>query len=97
MTENDSFHHFRKKFYEVLHLDFRHYIPQGKPRPSYYRDVDYQLFKIWDSGVLPELTKEPILDEEVKQLDMFTHTETDKTSDSKNGIKVDYSKVKKKS
>ena len=71
MTDNELFEHFLKKVYEVLHLHYKHYMPQGKPEPILYRDVFYHLYKIYDSGVLEELSKEPILEAEVKQLDML--------------------------
>lgn len=71
MTEFDSFEHFIKKFYEIFHLYFKHYLPQGKPCPEYYRDVFYEMYKLWDCGKLPELTKEPIVEEVVFQMELF--------------------------
>ena len=71
MTEFDSFMHFVRKKHEVYHLYFRHYLPQGKPLPEYYRDVIFEDFKLWESGKLPELTKEPMMDEYAKQLGLF--------------------------
>jgi len=60
-----------KKLYEVLHLYFKHYLPAGKPFPEYYREVFYELFKIWKKGCLEELTKEPIVQETVLQLELY--------------------------
>jgi len=71
MTENDKTLHGCKKLYEVMHLTFRHYLPQGKPLPETYRDAWYEIFKIIDSGILDNITEEPIIEEEVKQLDMI--------------------------
>ena len=79
MTDNESFDHFIKKVYEVLHLHLKHYMPVGKPEPLYYRDVLYEVYKIYDSGVLEELSKEPIMSEEVKQLDLLSYFFSDKT------------------
>ena len=71
MTDIDRFEHFMKKIYETLHLHFKHYLPMGKPEPVQYRDVFYELYRIYDNGSLDFLSKEPIMEEEVKQLDMF--------------------------
>jgi len=71
MTETERFDKFCKKIYEVLHLHYRHYLPQGKPEPVIYRPVFYELHKMYYNGALDELAKEPILEEEVKQLDLF--------------------------
>jgi len=72
MTEFDGFDHFIRKKYEVYHLYFRHYLPQGKPVPNYYRDVFYEDFRLWESGRLPDLTKEPIVKEATDQLQLFS-------------------------
>lgn len=71
MTDNERFRHFCKKFHEVLHLSFNHYEPLGKPLPPHYYDVFYEIYKIFDSGVLDELAREPISEEIVQQLDIF--------------------------
>ena len=71
MTEFDSFDHFIRKRYEVYRLYFKHYLPQGKPLPNYYRDVFYEDFKLWESGALEELNKEPMVQETVEQLGLF--------------------------
>lgn len=80
MKENERFDHFVKKVYECLHLHFRHYLPQGRSEPAIYRDVFYHLYKMYYSGCLEELSKEPILDDEVKQLDLFEQLLSDKGS-----------------
>jgi len=71
MTDNESFDHFLRKMYEMLHLHFKHYMPVGKPEPLIYREAFYELYKIYDSGILEDLSKEPIIEEEVRQLDMI--------------------------
>ena len=98
MTDNDRFDHFLKKFYEVLHLHFRHYLPLGKPEPIYYRDIFYELYKIYYSGVLEEMSKEPIVSEEVKQLDFLTELlieHADSVAENWSGTLFDQEKVKK--
>jgi len=72
MNDHKQFDHFLKKCYEVLHLHFRHYLPLGKPEPLIYSDVLYELYKIYDSGSLEEMSKEPVIEEEVKQLDFLS-------------------------
>ena len=71
MTSNEQYDHFLRKIYECLHLHYRHYLPLGKSEPLHYRNVFYELYRIYESGSLDELGKEPILEEEVKQLDMM--------------------------
>jgi len=71
MTEFNSFDHFTKKCHEILYLWNKHYYPQGKPPPPYYFDFFYELYKLWDSGKLPELTKEPIVEEVVFQMELY--------------------------
>jgi len=66
--------------YEVLHLHFKHYMPVGKPEPLYYRDVFFELYRIYDSGILDELSREPILEEEVKQLDLLSEFFAEQTA-----------------
>ena len=85
MNENERIDHFMKKFYEVLHLHFRHYLPNGKPEPPHYRDVLYEVYKIYFNGNLEELSQEPLMEEEVKQLDMLTLLFSDKTTEKDNG------------
>ncbi len=97
MTDNDRFYHFLKKYYEALHLMFRHYIPNGKPYPEHYSEVLLELYRIWDKGCLEELTQEPIIEEEVKQLDMFTFNlfnQSANMSVNENGTDIDISKPK---
>ena len=71
MTEFDSFDHFVKKAHEVLYLWHKHYYPNGKPPPPYYFDFFYELYKIFDKGILLELTKEPIVEEVVFQMELY--------------------------
>jgi len=97
MTDNDSFNHFMKKCYEILHLHFRHYLPVGKPEPLLYREFFFELYKIYDSGVLEELSQEPILEEEVKQLDFlsaFFSDQPDILTKNGNGPLFDKEEVK---
>ena len=97
MTDNEKTFHGAKKLYEVMHLTLKHYLPQGKPLPESYRDAWYEIFKIVDSGVLEEITNEPIIEEEVKQLDMlgllFKEMSAD-MADKDNGTEVDKEKEK---
>lgn len=98
MTDQDSFEHFLKKVYEILHLHFRHYLPLGKPEPMHYRDALYQLYKIYDNGILEEISKEPILDEEVKQLDLLAglfSENTDSVAEHFGGTLFDQQELKK--
>ena len=88
MTDSDRFNHFLKKCYEILHLHFKHFMPQGKPEPVHYRDFFYQIYKIYDSGVLEELCKEPIMEEEVRQLDILSILFPDIEADNGNGHDV---------
>jgi hypothetical protein len=97
MSDVKPFDHFMRKLYEVLHLHHRHYLPQGKPEPLYYREVFYELFKVYDKGVLEEMSQEPIIEEEVKQLDMLTiffQENSDIMADKGNGTDVDQEKEK---
>jgi len=71
MTDQEGFDHFRLKCHEALLLWHRHYKPLGKTPPEHYDRLDYELFKIYQNGTLPEFIDEPVMDEEVKQLDMF--------------------------
>lgn len=89
MTDPEQFDHFLRKIHEKLFLHFRHFLPMGKPEAESYTELFYQLYKIYDSGVLGDLGDEPILEQEVKQLDIFTHMETDKTSESQEGTMFD--------
>ena len=89
MKEAEAYQHFEKKLYERLHLKYRHFIPLGKPLPESYRDMSFQLFKIFDSGVLEDMTQEPILEDEVKQLDMLTMFFSANASDNGDGTDVD--------
>jgi len=96
MSDIKRFDHFLKKVYEGLHLHFRHYMPLGKPEPIWYRELFYQIYKLYDSGILEEISKEPVIDEEVQQLDMFQ--QQIKLTDSQNkqlGTELDKDKTKK--
>lgn len=88
-----EFHKFKYKFFESQHLDFKYYIPLGKPRPYIYREIDYQLFKIYESGVLDELLEEPLTEEGVKHLESFD--QMPKSQDNNKGTTVDKDKAKK--
>ncbi len=81
MTDPEQFDHFKKKIFEKLFLHYRHFLPMGKPEPESYAELDFQLYKIYSSGVLEEMTAEPILEQEVKQLDIFNNIEPDKEAD----------------
>ena len=93
MTEFDSYDHFVKKAYEWLHLWFKHYLPLGKTPPEPYRDFFYELFKIWESGRLPELSKEPMIDKTVEQLGLFKSLP--KSQSTLNGTLFEEDKSKK--
>jgi hypothetical protein len=82
MTDNESFKHFKLKCYEQLHLENRHYIPLGKNMPEHYNKLNFVLFKAWENGDIPEFGNEPILEEEVKQLDIFSQRQADILTDN---------------
>lgn len=84
MTDPEQFDHFLRKIHERLFLHFRHFLPMGKPEHESYAELFYQLYKIYDSGVLEDLASEPILEKEVKQLDIFTHMEADSVKTAEN-------------
>jgi len=89
MTDNERNWHLAKKLYEVQHLTFRHFIPLGKPFPDSYFEIWREIFKIIDSGVLDNFLQDPILEDEVKQLDIFTHLSPDTLADKSNGTPID--------
>ena len=71
MTDQEGFDHFKLKCHEALLLNQRHYIPLGKTPPEHYDRLLFVLFKAYQNGDIPEFKDEPVMDEEVKQLDMF--------------------------
>ena len=81
MNNEEHFNHFLKKVHEKLFLHFRHYIPMGKPEPESYAQLFFQLFKIYESGVLEEMTSEPVMEKEILQLDIFEHMTPDEVAD----------------
>ena len=95
MTDNERDFHQVKKLYEHLHLTLRHFLPLGKPLPDSYRDTWEAVYSLVDSGALDHLAKEPIDDEVVRQLDIFTHVSPDELANRGNGTDVDHKEVKK--
>jgi hypothetical protein len=71
MTDQEGFKHFKLKCHEALLLYHRHYEPLGKTPPEHYDRLDFVLFKAYQNGDVPEFIDEPVMDQEVKQLDMF--------------------------
>ena len=89
MTDQEREFHICKKIYEVIHLTFRHYIPLGKPLPESYFEVWRQIHGLVDSGVFDYFVREPILEDEVRQLDIFTHVSPDVLAEKSNGTPID--------
>ena len=56
-----------------MFLEQRHYIPLGKSCPDHYDRMRYIIFKAWKNGDIPEFGEEPIMEQEVRQLDLFKH------------------------
>ena len=84
MTEQDAQRHYVRKWYEALFLIERHYIPMGKPWPEHYNAMLDIIIKALENGDIPEFGDEPILEKEVKQLDIFTHMQpTEAVSDNR--------------
>ena len=83
MTEQDARRHYVRKWHEALFLIERHYIPMGKPWPEHYNNMLYIIFKAFENGDIPEFGDEPILEQEVKQLDIFSHMSSDEVAEEK--------------
>lgn len=77
MTEQDGFKHYLLKCHEALFLIHRHYIPMGKQWPEHYNKLMYSLFKTYENGDIPEFGEEPVMEQEVKQLDIFMHIQSE--------------------
>ena len=100
MDDFSGFSHFLLKVNERLTLMHSHYIPNGKQLPETDRDLLLELFRLYDDGCLESISKEPLIQEEVVQTDMFTGPASDnmalKAPEKSNGTKIDHSKSKRK-
>ncbi len=100
MDDFSGFSHFLLKVNERLTLMHGHYVPNGKQLPETDRDLLFELFKIYDDGCLENISKEPLIQEEIIQTDMFTGPASDnmasKAVKKSNGTEVDQNKKKKK-
>ena len=93
---HDMSMHFLKKVYEKLHLLFTHHIPNGKQPPEITRDLIYELWKMDYSGVLENMSKEPLIQPVVTQPELFkddTANVSVKNPIKPNGTDVDNKKV----
>ena len=80
MTDNEGFRHYWLKWFEAMFLEQRHYIPLGKSCPDHYDRMRYIIFKAWKNGDIPEFGVEPIMEQEVKQLDLFRFGQPDEVA-----------------
>ena len=71
MKENESVLHFIKKMGEAITLTLEYHLPNGKDIPDSYRDIFYELYKIYDNGTLEWLCKEPLIQKEAVQGMLF--------------------------
>ena len=85
MNEVERFDHWLRKVYECLHLHYKHFLPIGKPEPMHYNEVFYELYKVYTTGRLEVLSREPIMEEEVKQLDILSLLFPDELSGESDG------------
>lgn len=79
MEDDKGFNHFLLKINERLTLMYTHHIPNGKDLPNSYRDMLFELYRIYDSGVLEDISREPLAKPEQDKLkgqpDLFSTIE----------------------
>ena len=89
MDENQRFFLFLQECYEKFTLLFREYIPKGRDVPDTYRDFLFSMYKLWWSGEVETMAKDPIEVEMAEQTDLFADIKSEKP----NGTDVDTKEV----
>ena len=102
MKEHRQYIHFLKKIRERLTLLFDHNLPLGKEIIDSDRELLHVLYKVFDHGEIERLSREPLDNEKVTQVEMFKATsdiipfeneeKTDESAEKHNGTDIDYSK-----
>ena len=73
MNEQEAFNHFMAKSYEKLTIIFKWKIPNGQDLSNSDRDYLFVMWKVFWSGELDFMSKDPLIKHEVIQTELFKY------------------------